>query len=67
MSDKIEFVLELTRDEALGLVALIGSTYGVVGYRIYDALRSVLEIDSCWSKNEAEERFPRLKGEGEFA
>jgi hypothetical protein len=65
MSDKIEFVLELTRDEALGLVALIGPTHGIVGYRIYDALQSVLGID-VWS-NEAEARFPTLKGRGEFA
>jgi hypothetical protein len=65
MSDKIEFVLELTRDEALGIMALIGPTYGVVGYRIYEALQSGLGID-YWS-SEAEERFPTLKGGGEFA
>jgi hypothetical protein len=65
MSDKIEFVLELTRDEALGLAALIVSTHGFLGYRIYSALKSVLGNDGC--PNEAEARFPTLKGEGEFA
>jgi hypothetical protein len=67
MSDKIEFVLELTRDEMLGLAALIGSTHGIVGYGIYGALLSVLEVDAFELGNETEARFPTLKGTGEFA
>jgi hypothetical protein len=66
MSDKIEFVLELTRDEALGLLALVGPTHGMVGYGIYNALYSVLEKNTRALMDEAEARFPRLASAGEF-
>lgn len=69
-AQKIEIVLELTRDEALGIRQLIGSTYGEIGFNIYVELGKALEHprDKLGTlRAEGEKRFPGLRGEGRFA
>jgi len=59
---EIAVVLELTREEALALIALIGPTTGDLGYAIYEPLRAALgdmPPGRVWI--EANARFPDLK------
>jgi hypothetical protein len=55
MSDKIEVVLELTREEAQGLLLLVGGTHGIIGWNVYSALLDVVK------SNDAKRRFPDLR------
>ena len=67
-STEIEYVLELTEDEALGILALVGGTTGEIGWDVYDALGS-LTTDGAFDpiSRRPEARFPNLKGTGRFA
>ena len=60
-STKIEYVLELTKEEAQGLSALVGGTTGDIGWDVYSALGEVL------NHREAATRFPDLEGKGRFS
>jgi hypothetical protein len=65
--EQISIVLELTRDEALGIYKLIGTTCGTLGDGVYHALSSVFEATFAASE-EARQRFPDLRGgTGRFA
>jgi hypothetical protein len=67
-------VLELTRDEALGLVQLLAHTGGIRGYSIYSELLDVLgggpigadNRKRTEAQNEARNKFPTLAGLGRF-
>ena len=59
MTDKIEIVYELTREEALALVVLIGNyTKGNTAYKMYQPLWRALGDDHEAVLQEAQKRFP---------
>lgn len=56
----------LSRDQLLGLHALLGGTTGSVGYKVHSAISEVLRADSSDIYAERAKRFPDLTGKGSF-
>jgi hypothetical protein len=61
-------LIGLTRDEMLGLHALVGSTSGSTAYGLYKVLNSALIGETTFEKllEERSNRFPNLEGRGQF-
>jgi hypothetical protein len=64
---KIEIVLELTRDEALGTLKLVGGTYGLTGFQLYTELwQALVGHDHVTVADEANVAYPTMFARGQF-